>query len=336
METRPPSDPEESDLAASLTTAEVETQPSSMLNARNRLIAAYTTAQEKDTLPPLLSQSGVLLQCSPIPVRTSSSPFVTSGRKDRYVFSATSALENGNLSITLNEVATQKGERQYPSYRYVILDNGTILLDTEHGEPKIVTDSAEHSLLVKSMATMNHALSLALFNQELSTTEPPKKVRHKIGNAAVILTIVGVGVGVAGYFGWSTFIDQPGKADDARRTAYDLEQHTLSTTPTMLKGLPFSTVPEEEFTAIPTYKNGDTFISPRQIQLDADGCALLPVATPEGTTISIVVSDQADETMSSIGALQTAEGLFLCTPEAPAEDATPPRLAIQLTPTLSK
>ena len=317
-----------------LDTAEIETQPGKMLAARNKLIHAYAVALKNETTPYNLTVDGDKATCMPSRIEDcTSSPFNHyPGTKHDYLFVASSSLEDSELTLTIEERATQKTEKRSPAYSYTILDSGSILRANTNGELEEVTKTEEKALIRKGLAANTLAILQANAEPKYLPTQLPKKHRSIVGLIAMTSALT---LG-AGYLVWSDLIDKPGKADDARRSTYDLERHTLNSEPSALEGLPYITLLEEEFADIPTYKDGDTLLSPRQIQLDENGCALLPITSPEATTIAIAVSEHTSDSISSIGALQTSEGLFLCTPEAPTEKTELTSIAIQLTPTLSE
>lgn len=316
-----------------------------LFETRAKLSDAFDSAATLPSLPPEFKEHNGSLISPVTTLRVRTTPYSVLEEKKSYNYNLKALkTETQDIFIAIEEKPEHKDDEvENEIHEYIINFNGTVVKtsELEPGVQPSVSDD-EQAFVKKASNTIADSIieevnyqkrSIARdaeFQTEIKRERTRKVVRGLswVTGTAVVLS----GAAVGGYYAWSKYVDEPAKAENARRLAYDAEKHTIDSQTIELDDQRLLVIPSDEFSEIPSFRSGDSLESPRTIEVDGEFCATVTVDDLEDKDLKIGVSDYNPIGEYPVIAYATDNQLNICFTDKPDEAPTgdDAKIAIQL------
>jgi len=311
-----------------------------LFDARNELAGVFDTLNNLSGLPAEVEKQGDSLISPIVDFRAKETPYFPSDNKSSYQFNAKARKSDINdIFIAIQEKPTDKDEQVDSSiYEYILNSDGSVVrtdeLTSHTGTINVSDEEIEFVKKAGRNLTSSLTKSVSVFNSMRYNEQQEIIYRKQRTTKRVIATIGTIaataGIATAGYFAWSTWIDQPGKEDDARRAAYDADNNVIDGAGIELGDQKLVILPNEDFDEIPSFRGDDSLESPRTVTLDAKGCTVIDVDNLDGKTLRVAAPQYSPIGEYLVVAYAQNDKLNVCTTETPEADITGDELKIAL------
>ena len=180
-----------------------------------------------------------------------------------------------------------------PVRSYNIPSNGVATNFTVDGIA-VEENSRESEQIERALNEIDTYVSRQIRYEQDRRYERRRRVRKVLVTTAVSAVVVaGAATGIIALV--QNFIIEPNEAAQAAREEYDQQDYQLPGEGAPIDTHPFSTLPVNEFEAIPSFGGEDTNLNnPRTVSLaKADGCVTINVAIKEGDQLYVTLPEDS-------------------------------------------